>query len=97
MSSPERFATYRNRPRVSLTAMRGEKLVCAGPVRVRVARATITDVVSKSAARATRSAEEKKPEPEEAEPEEKEKADTAAAPSGEAGGRKSMFSFGSKK
>jgi len=68
----------------------------ADNVRVRVARETISQVMSKSAqAKPAKPAEEKKPEEETAEG--AESADSAPPPTGASGGRKSMFSFGSKK
>lgn len=68
----------------------------ADNVRVRVARETVSQVVSKSSQpRAARSTEEKKPAEEKAP--ETESAESGPPPSGESSGRKSMFSFGSKK
>lgn len=66
-------------------------------VRVRVARETVSQVMSKSAqTKAARPAEEKAaPEEKAQEPESAEPA--TPPPSGESSGRKSMFSFGSKK
>jgi preprotein translocase subunit YajC len=70
----------------------------ADNVRVRVARGTITEVLTKTAPRAAKASDEKSDGKETAEPEEGgEKAETADEAGAESGGRKSLFSFGSKK
>ena len=66
----------------------------ADNVRVRVARGTITEVMSKTGS--VKAAPKQAEKQDDAEDESTEGA-AAAAPSGEASGKKSLFSFGSKK
>jgi len=69
----------------------------ADNVRVRVARGTISEVLSKPAPRTAKAADDSEDKKDSEAAESTEKAEAAGEAGAAAGGRKSLFSFGSKK